>query len=452
MKSKGSYGLILLLSSVSTMVFILIVDHTISALGLGLFMFTFLLYVKRLGETIPVLEFMMLMATAQWVFGAYNAYMLDMNHFRYYMYVDEVRYMNIVVPGTATFIAGILIVYPKLEIVKISDSIKKLANEQPKIAYYLMGVGFVLPILNSFIPVALGFVVFLMSNFKYVGMALLLFRENSKQKWQILIGVMTFSLIVSLSKGMFHDLLLWGALMFSFVALELNLKFIPKMLIISGGLLFVIILQSIKSQYREMIIIGNYTSETKLELFYGLMSSQMNNLDNLFSDETLGMLNVRLNQGWIISAIIDNIPTVEPYANGETINEAIIASIVPRFLSPNKKEAGGQENFERFTGLAINAQSTSMGTSIIGEAYGNYGKQGSWVFMFIWGVFISMCFRKLVKFAETHPIMYFILPIIFLQVIKAETEFYVVLNHFIKSSILIFILYWVSKKFLHWQI
>ena len=162
-------------------------------------------------------------------------------------------------------------------------------------------------------------------------------------------------------------------------------------------------------------------------------------------------MNVRLNQGWIISAIIRNVPLREPYADGETIVEAFRASLIPRFLDPAKKMAGGQENFERFTGLPL-AENTSMGTSIIGEAYANFGKQGMWIFMFLWGLFMSWGYGRLIKYGNVHPIIHVFIPLIFLQVIKAETETYVVLNAFVKAIILVFLFLWGARRFLKWRV
>lgn len=423
-----------------------------TSVGLGLWTFTFLLYIRRLGKTIPVLEFMLLMATSQWILGAYFAYSMNYEHFKYYMYVDEETYMNVIVPGTTAFIMGVMIFYPKLKIEHINNPIRKIANEQPYIAYFLIVIGFGVPLLSSYIPSVFNFVVYLLSNFKYVGIALLLFRENSRQKWQLLIGVMFIALVGSLKQGMFHDLLLWGALMFSFVAMALNLNFILKLAVIGSGLFFVVILQSIKTQYREFVQLTEADTETRLEVFYDLMSEKMENAGEIFTNDFLGQLNVRLNQGWIISAIIDNVPAAEPFADGQTIREAIVNSFIPRFINPNKKVAGGQDNFERFTGLPINKSSTSMGTSVIGEAYGNYGIPASWIFMFLWGVFLSLFYRMFINYGQNHPIIYFLLPIVFLQVIKAETELYVVLNHFLKSTILIFLFLWGARTFLKWDI
>jgi len=72
--------------------------------------------------------------------------------------------------------------------------------------------------------------------------------------------------------------------------------------------------------------------------------------------------------------------------------------------------------------------------------------------MFLWGLFLSVGFNKLVGFGKKQPLMYVFLPLIFLQVVKAETELYVVLNHFIKSLILVFGFLWFVRRYLGWEI
>lgn len=162
-------------------------------------------------------------------------------------------------------------------------------------------------------------------------------------------------------------------------------------------------------------------------------------------------VNIRLNQGWIISAIMYNVPFREPFAGGSTIGEAVSASILPRFLDKNKKRAGGQENFEKFTGLQIGS-GTSMGLSIIGESYANFDIFGGIVFMGVWGLFLAWYWRGIVHFVRKYPLLLFFIPIIYLQVVKAETELVVVLNHLIKSSILIALFLLFSSKVFNWRL
>ncbi|MFT6948560.1 MAG: hypothetical protein ACJARP_002994 [Vicingaceae bacterium] len=53
--------------------------------------------------------------------------------------------------------------------------------------------------------------------------------------------------------------------------------------------------------------------------------------------EETNKVNSRLNQGWIISKIMDNILQNEEYLGGETVIDALSTSFLPRFLFPDKK-------------------------------------------------------------------------------------------------------------------
>ena len=140
-------------------------------------------------------------------------------------------------------------------------------------------------------------------------------------------------------------------------------------------------------------------------------------------------------------------PKYEPFAKGETIKEALKGSLLPRVLFPEKIKAGGRTYFERFTGKPI-SEDTSMGLSLLGEAYANYGIFGGAFFMFLIGFFYNFFLLQIYRIAKKHPSLIFFIPLIFLQVIKAETDFSVILNHLIKASIAVWILYWGLKRFL----
>lgn len=441
----------LLISVFSFVLFLVAVSQLTTALGLTLCLFSFLLYVFRLGKSIPVLELMLLMASLQWILGPYIAYRLEFSHFKYIMYVDEDIYMGIVAPGYFFLLIGALMLYPKHNIIKIERTLKDVATRNSRLAYYLIFIGIFVPLMGSLLPVSLRFVVYLLANLKFVGAALILFKENSSGKLKIFFLVVGLTLLSSLQSGMFHDFFLWTALLISFVAINYKFSNFQKVLVMAAGFGFAFLLQGIKSEYRFIVNQEEFSTGEKVAIFVDLLLGGADHSTEPNSDSYLGMINVRLNQGWIISAIINNVPEYEPYANGETIWEAVESSLLPRFLAPDKKLAGGQENFRRFTGLMISS-GTSMGTSIIGEAYGNFGKTGSWIFMLTWGMFLALSLRILIKYGESHPIIHVFLPLIFLQVIKAETETYVVLNHFLKASILVFGFLWAARKFWGWKV
>ena len=140
-------------------------------------------------------------------------------------------------------------------------------------------------------------------------------------------------------------------------------------------------------------------------------------------------------------------PSVEPFADGETIINALEASLLPRFLAPNKAKAGGQENFERFTGRNLE-KGTSMNLSPLGEAYANFGVSGAIVFMLFFGLFYNFFIHQIFKLSFRYPSLILWLPLMFLQVVKAESDVAIVLNHLVKATIVVGLFYWGFNRFL----
>jgi len=232
-----------------------------------------------------------------------------------------------------------------------------------------------------------------------------------------------------------------------FYAIKYQVSHKTKLMTIGLSFFALIVLQGVKSNYRAALELGYDGSP--IALFVNTITAQWNSGFFEKSENQQG-LNIRLNQGWIISAVLDQVPRGQTFANGQTVKEAIIASIFPRFLMPNKKMAGGQENFKKYTGLYLGAN-TSMGISVIGEFYANYGK-GVTLAMGIWGLFLGFIWAFLWRTQFNNPFIVFFLPLIFLQVVKAETELVVVLNHLVKASIVVFAFFYVTRHLFKWEI
>ena len=120
---------------------------------------------------------------------------------------------------------------------------------------------------------------------------------------------------------------------------------------------------------------------------------------------------------------------------------------MPRLLNKNKKGAGGQENFRRFTGLPIQ-KSTSMGISPLGEAYVNFGVEGGIAFMAVFGICFSLLYRFATSKVVRHPDLMFWIPLIFYQGIKAETEMIVVTNQLVKGGLIVLVGYFAVQRLL----
>ena len=146
--------------------------------------------------------------------------------------------------------------------------------------------------------------------------------------------------------------------------------------------------------------------------------------------------------------ILDYTPRVEPFAEGETVKQAILSSIFPRFIYADKATSGGHETFSRFTGHGIGIN-TSMGLSVVGEAYANYGSTGGAIFMFLLGLFYNFYLMILFRFIDgRHPILFFFIPMMFLLVVKAETDLTSTLNYLVKASISVAFVFYAARRFL----
>lgn len=433
-----------------TLLVLLNSDYSVTALGLGLCAFVFIDFVEKIGYTIPVLEAMLLIACIQWIVGPYIDYISEYQHYRYYMYVSEERYMNLVVPSLFFLSLPIYYFTRSINYAFFIDRIQRLKIAD-QFSITLVVAGFLSEIIGRFAPSSLGFVFYLASGMRFIGL-LYLFYSNSKKKWIVFAIVFGMQFIVAISGGLFHNLLLWSVLMLIFISIFYKISFIRKLLLISIGFSCIYILQSMKAGFRDEIWKNAYKGN-KVELFLSIFLNKAGEIfviaDNAGygNEDELGKVNNRLNQGWIISKIMDNIPAHAPFLGGETVIEAVYSSMFPRFLAESKLGGGGKYAFEKLTGLHL-LQGTSMGVSIIGEVYGNYGIEGSYLFMFLWGIALSLFVRTIFiksNYWYTLPLW---LPIIFLQVIKAESDLLTVMNHLVKSTIFVFGLFIFFRVFL----
>jgi hypothetical protein len=412
-------------------------------IGLIAVIFILFVFLDKLGKTIPLLEFMLLISGLQWIVGPIIEYNTPYEHYKYYMYVPENEYMQVVVPAFLVY-AGILLFAAKQYPLSIKN-IENLGRFAPYGVIFL-SIGVIAQIAGSFVPGTLKFFMVILSNFKYIGAIILFFSDKPGHK-NFFYGALVLLIVTSLQSGFFHDLILWSVFFFFYWAIKIKPTFAAKLAVIGVGLLMITIIQGVKMQFRDAIQ-GGYDGN-KLELFVSIFLDQY---EGGYYDESENIqgFNSRLNQGWIISAVIKHVPIAEDYANGETVREAIAASILPRFLNPDKKEAGGRENFMRFSGLLI-GDNTSMGISVIGEFYANYG-DSAYLAMAVWALFLLLTWRFLYKRQESIPFIIFFVPLLFLQVVKAETELVVVLNHLVKSAMVLFGFLYFTKRYLKWSI
>lgn len=414
-----------------------------SIVGIALIIYIFILFITRIGKTIPILEFLLLVSSLQWILGPLIEYNTPFTHYKYYMYVPQQEYMGLIVPSLLLF-SFILLKAARRYPLTIPEDL----NLERLIPYALifLGIGFMAQFIGGFLPSSLSFFMVILGNFKFIG-AIILFFSSERKYRSLFYGILVLLIVTSLQSGFFHDLILWSVFFFMYWSYRVKPSIWMKLAIIGIGFVSMTAIQSIKMQYRAALSEGY--SGNVATLFMNTLFTQYEGGYFQDDEKTQGM-NVRLNQGWIISAVMNHTPKKEDFAEGETVKEAILASILPRFLNPDKKKAGGRENFMKYTGLIL-GENTSMGISIIGEFYANYGYYAI-LAMGIWGLFLMQIWKLLLRQQDHIPFVLFFLPLLFLQVVKAETELVVVLNHLVKSTIVIFAFFYFTKNVLNWSI
>ena len=426
----GILGLLQMLSNIPLVMLLLVV--------------VFYEFQKRLDQGLPLMQVAALLAVLQWVVGPLLSFHTGLVEGRYAMYINEASYFSYALPGTAIYVIGLLAVGSSVrqrEILRFSRYDHFVA-----IGLILNAIALGARIAAPLVPGGLAFAVHLLSQVGYVGAIYFMFSRTS-YRWPLVLLSMLPLVKTSAEAAMFHDVILWSGLIFCYWFGMRRHDPLAKagLLLITGWLMFTI--QAIKQEYRAKVWQGEDASLIEQAVVFWASG------EGVTSGEVLSNVIVRLNQGWIVSAVIARVPAEEPYANGETLRDAAVAALVPRMFAESKAASGGKVNFRRFTGLSLE-ESTSMAISPLGEAYANFGREGGIALMLGFGLVFASFYAWCLRWTVKHPTFLFWLPLIFYQAIKAETEFVTVLNQLTKGMVVAFLLHWIIDVKLisaHWR-
>ena len=391
---------------------------------------------KRLDQGVPLLQLTSLIAVLQWLVGPLLSYSSRNAFERYTMYVPEEQYFRFAIPATTFYVTVMLLA-------GASVRQQNLLQQIDRRKFFTIGV--LLNIVAIFAAIAatrvsgsLAFLMHLISQLRYVGaIYFLLSRSQVRLVFAALSCIQLFS--SSLGVGMFHDLILWLAILFCYWFAQRKRTTLFKIVVLTATTVSLFSIQVVKQEYREQIRRGGQPS------LIGLVFAYVTPGGRAWDTDVLSLAVTRLNQGWIISAVMHHVPENEPFAGGETIRAAVLGSLLPRFLSSDKATAGGRESFRRFTGLLI-LDSTSMSISPLGEAYANFGKLFGTISMVVFGTCFALFYRLTLRYCLKYPTFLFWIPLIFYQAIKAETEFLVIMNQLVKGAVVAFGCHFVVER------
>lgn len=424
-------------------------------IAIGLFVYFLLNFIDSIGKSYNLMDITILLALFQCmlmpsiVYHVYNEDALVIA-LKYDMGVSAEAYFGYMFPAVIALIIGIKL--PELLQPSYALKFTKAVNESRK---YLTGkgnlgilmiiIGFVAGFLQIFIPGDLQYVAYLFGKLLYVGVLYTYFSDARNRTWYLVGGIIAI-VANSLAQAMFGELVYLLALSVMLILLGRKIGNILKYSISIVGFVFVIVLQSIKSDYRDVAWLGKGGDQGNTEAFFSLFLQRLSSPGQFFDVALMFPTVNRFNQGMIIGKVMIHVPQRAPYAEGETIFTSLAASFVPRILWPDKPISGGKFNMERFTGFIIDGY--SMNISPMGEAYGNFGVQGGIFFMFFYGLFFSGMIFILLNIIRKKPTLILWFPVLFLNSIQIETDILMCVNSLLKNLIFIWFCYWATDRFL----
>jgi hypothetical protein len=409
-------------------------------LSICLFIYFFFEFLYNLGNKIVIMDLAIIMSLLSCLVMPvifYHEYTRE-NHLARlwvkYMPVSSDDYFSFALPATLLMIAGLRVPLGKLNINKnpriYLDNVKKYLALNPRLGLILIGVGVTSGLLDFLSPASLKQVFYLMDHLTYVGVFYVLYSPN-KHKKIIVPSVIALMLGQTIITGMFGEFVFMLACTLVLILLGRKISFQRKLLFAIAGLFLILVFQSIKTDYRKR----NWLEGAGADPLYfaELISDRVTDPSTLVDGNRLFFTLVRINQGWLVAVTMKKVPEKFPFAYGETIWQSVAASVVPRFLWPDKPEVGGKYNLKRFWGFDISGYSMNIGP--LGEAYGNFGVFGGIIYMFFYGLIFNVILSWILKIAEKRPTIVLWLPFLFFYAISIETDLLTTLGSLIKAGI-----------------
>ena len=423
--------------------------------------FTLIRFLNNLGYTVNILDFLTFYSALDTLVSpllAYRLYGTDYAPARLWgswMRVPEDVYFGYLIPANVVFFAGLHLIFrknvnrPRYFV----ERAKTYVAKNQVVAYVFIAVGLVSMQIKDSVPAGIGFVFYLLAMLPYVGGFYLYFCLK-KRRALILSLVIGIFFLQSVSKGLFGECIMFLSMAACMIASQIHLRFLTKLAFFTVGLAFIVLIQSVKGEYRILTWtnaieiragLSSYQGKSGPEIFWDLAWAKLSDPSQIITRQSGFFLNQRFNQGRLIALTMNYVPRVEPYAGGETIWTSLAAVAVPRFLWPDKPESGGAYNLNRFVGIKRKLH-YSMNIGPYGEGYGNFGVVGGVTFMFLYGILLSFFLDKVLEKAKKYPSLIIWIPLQFYYVLTVETDILSTINSFIKITVFIAVIYWICRK------
>jgi hypothetical protein len=216
-----------------------------------------------------------------------------------------------------------------------------------------------------------------------------------------LVATSLLILLVRLSSGLLSQV--FFLLFFLLLVVWRESKRLP-ILLPCLTLVFILVFNPIKNQYRDLTWRGEYSnagSIEKAQLFIDLATEQIiggnkRGSSSTSNDDTSSLNTVIDRVGYInfFSKVIEDTPERVPYWGGQTYLP-LLTKFIPRFIWPNKPAETIANQFGRRYGyLGSTDFSTALNLPWLVEAYANFGDFGMLIVMPLIGTFLAFLEQK----------------------------------------------------------
>jgi hypothetical protein len=412
----------------------------LSAFSLLFGIFLFIQLINSLGEVLPFFEL---------CFGAFGIQLLVTPFLDYYyfhsdifgiMQVDEYTYFSFVTYAILAFYIGYKIL-PK----KNNEAKAKLEFVQNKKQFEFIGerlvwIGYVFYFLSL---VSSNFIVTAFAFLRFIGTFYLFLSQSKKSRLYLPLVWIPF-ILLTFKSSVFINLIIFSSLFYSlFILLKRPNKLTLYSLIIVS-FFFILVLQTVKHDYRKVVWYDNSSEKVSL---IELMINQVKSLDSEMFFTLGSNLNIRVNQGWVISHGLSNLNPDRYKFESSNLMRELIGIILPRFLYADKVTVGSHEKFYLFSGYSL-SDSTSMNIGIIGDAYLNFGLVKGIIACFILGLFFSFFHNFYLQKLLIYPDLLVWSVFFYFMIMRANNEFYIIMNWFVKTGLITFLFFKYVRPYL----
>lgn len=356
------------------------------------------------------------------------------------MLVDEQAYFSFV-----TF--AILALYLGFKLLPVPDNEgnAKLGFKENRLEFEFIGerliwIGYLF-FMVSFVQT--NFIIVIFAFLRFIGSIYIWFSDSTKKKFYMVLVWIPF-ILMTFKTAVFVNLIVWATLLYCLYVLNTKIKKWVLYSLFTVSLLFLIVLQTVKHQYREVAWNGRSTETVSMA---GLFIKQIRNSNTEVLKLMSSALNTRVSQGWIVSHGLNNLDPVKHEFEPSFVKKEMIGILLPRFLFPDKIKEGSKEKFKLFTGWEL-ASSTSMNISIIGDAYLNFGKKYGIIACFILGLFFAVIHRFYRRKLIRYPDLVAWSVLFYFMIMRAGNEFYSIMNWYIKTGLVTVLFFIYVRPFL----